>query len=94
MRLSKRKMNHIAGLILQAMEKDDSIDFLAEVNIIKRKMVLIIEAELKKEAEIEQKVRLKIESQKRNIPEGSEEYHQLFRKYYSEEIEAYRSGKR
>jgi hypothetical protein len=86
-------MNHIAGLIFKAMEKDDSIDFLAEENIIKRKMVLIIEAELKKEEEIERKVRLKIESQKKNIPEGSEEYLQLYRKYYAEEIEAYRSGK-
>jgi len=56
-------------------------------------MVLIIEAELKKEEEIEKKVRLKIESQKKNIPEGSEEYHLLYRKYYQEEIEAYRSGK-
>ena len=86
-------MNHIAGLIFKAMEKDESIDFLAEEITVKRKMVLIIEAELKKEEEIEKKVRLKIESQKKNIPEGSEEYHQLFRKYYSEEINAYRSGK-
>lgn len=93
MKLSRRKINYITSLIFKAMEEDDAIDFLEKEHVIKRRIVLIIEGELKKEEEIEKKVRLKIESQKKKIPEGSEEYHQLFRKYYSEEIEAYKSGK-
>ena len=36
-----------------------------------------------------EKVRRKIESQKRNIPEGSAEWDILFKKYYEEELTAH-----
>ena len=38
------------------------------------------------EARIDQSARLKIESQRRTIIEGSEEWSILYRKYYNEEV--------
>ncbi len=49
-------------------------------------MLQILEAELLKEDELEETIRLKIASQKREIPEGSPEWDLLFRKYYEEEM--------
>ena len=42
--------------------------------------------ELEREDAMEEAVRRKIESQKRDIPEGSPEWDLLFRKYYEEEL--------
>jgi hypothetical protein len=41
---------------------------------------------LKKEEDVDKAARLKIESQKRTIPEGSAEWEILYRKYYEEEM--------
>ena len=41
---------------------------------------------LKKEEEVDKAARLKIETQKRAIPEGSAEWEILYRKYYEEEM--------
>ena len=41
---------------------------------------------LMQEARIDQSARLKIESQRRTIIEGSEEWTILYRKYYNEEV--------
>ncbi len=38
------------------------------------------------ELKIDQHARLKVQSHKRNIPEGSPEWEILYRKYYQEEV--------
>ena len=52
----------------------------------------MLRAVLRKDDEIERRVRSKIMSQKRgSIPEGSQEWDVLFRKYYEEELNKIRS---
>jgi hypothetical protein len=48
---------------------------------------------MRRDEEIERRVRTKIVSQKRAIPEGSQEWDILFRKYYEEELSRIRGAR-
>ena len=86
MRLSHERCVHLSHLFVNALEDDESIDFLADINDVRLRMLQILEAELVKEDELEEGIRRKIASQKRDVPEGSAEWDLLFRKYYDEEM--------
>jgi len=73
-------------MAINAFEDDDRIDFLGDTNVVRLKMLQILEQEMAREEEIEELVRRKIPSQKRDIPVGSSEWEVLFRKYYEEEV--------
>jgi len=77
---------HLSHLFVNALEDDDGVEFLRDANDIRLKVLQILESELLKEDEVEENIRRKIASQKREIPEGSPEWDLLFRKYYEEEI--------
>ena len=51
-----------------------------------REVRRLLEELLNQEAKIDQSARQKIESQKRTILEGSQEWDILYRKYYNEEV--------
>lgn len=89
MRLSREKVNRLAHLITDELATRDEIDFVEDRNTIRLEIVKILSEELKKEEEIDQGARRKIESQKRNVPEGSLEWDILYRKYYSEEMKRF-----
>ena len=86
MRLSHERCVHLSHLFVNALEDDDGVEFLRDANDIRLKVLQILESELLKEDEVEENIRRKIASQKREIPEGSPEWDLLFRKYYEEEI--------
>jgi hypothetical protein len=86
MRLSHERCVHLSHLFVNALEDEESIDFLADLNDVRLRMLQILEAELVKEDELEEGIRRKIASQKRDVPEGSAEWDLLFRKYYDEEM--------
>ncbi len=86
MRLSHAKINHMANLLIEYLRNDTSVEFFQDDSDIRMEMVRIINEELKDDEVIETEVRRKIESQKRDIPEGSEEWEILYRKYYDEEM--------
>ena len=50
----------------------------------------MIEGEMKADEQIDALVRRKLESQKRPIVEGSDEWEVLYRKYYEEEVTQHR----
>jgi uncharacterized protein len=85
-RLSHERCVHLSHLFVNALEDDESVEFLRDANDIRLKILQILESELLKEDELEEGIRRKIASQKREIPEGSPEWDLLFRKYYDEEI--------
>jgi hypothetical protein len=85
-KLSHERCVHLSHLFVNALEDDDSVEFLLDPNDIRLKMLQILEAELMKEDELEDAIRRKIASQKREVPEGSPEWDLLFRKYYEEEV--------
>ena len=58
------------------------VDFVEDRNTIRLEVRKILEDLLNQEERIDQAARQKIESQKRTILEGSQEWDILYRKYY------------
>ena len=86
MRLSRDKVNVLACAVADALKTVDEVDFIEDPNTIRQETRKILEELLNNEARIDQSARLKIESQKRTILEGSQEWDILYRKYYNEEV--------
>jgi hypothetical protein len=85
-RLSRDKVNKLAHVITDALADMDQVDFIEDRNTIRLEVRKILEELLMQEARIDQAARQKIESQKRTILEGSQEWDILYRKYYNEEV--------
>ena len=86
MRISRDKVNKLAHVITDAVAEMDQVDFIEDRNTIRLEVRKILEELLLQEARIDQAARQKIESQKRTILEGSQEWDILYRKYYNEEV--------
>jgi hypothetical protein len=85
-RLSRDKVNKLAHVVTDAVADLDEVKFTQERNAVRLEVRKILEGLLMQEARIDQAARLKIESQRRTIIEGSEEWTILYRKYYNEEV--------
>ena len=90
MRLSRAKVNHLSRLMVEALDDHPDVMLLRESNSVRLAIVRIIEEELRRDEYIDRKVRQKIASQKRDIPEGGREWELLYRQYYREEFDRYR----
>ncbi len=86
MRLSRDKVNRLAHAVTDALVQMDNIEFVEDRNSVRLEVRRILEELLKKEKEIDSEARKKIESQRRTILEGSQEWDILYRKYYNEEV--------
>ncbi len=86
MRLSRDKVNVLARAVTEALRQMDEVEFIEDPNTIRQEARRILEELLNNEAKIDQMARQKIESQKRTILEGSQEWDILYRKYYNEEV--------
>ncbi len=86
MKLSHEKTTHLSHVILRALELAPGVLLMKDRNTVRLRVVDLLRAELRKDEEIESRVRAKITAQKRAIPEGSPEWDILFRKYYEEEV--------
>jgi hypothetical protein len=85
-RLSRDKMNKLAHTVTDALAEMDHVDFLEDRNSVRLEVRRILEELLKEEARIDAAARQKIESQRRTILEGTQEWDILYRKYYNEEV--------
>ena len=86
MRVNRDKVNKVAHLVTDALAEMSAVDFVEDRNTIRLEVRKILEELLNQEARIDQSARQKIESQKRTILEGSQEWDILYRKYYNEEV--------
>ena len=86
MRMTREKVNLLSHQITDRLASLDEVEFIEDRNTIRLAVVDILNKWLLKEAEVDKAARLKIESQKRPIPEGSAEWDILYRKYYEEEM--------
>ena len=86
MRISRDKVNKLAHRIADALAEMDKVDFIEDRNSIRMEARRILEELLKQEERIDAAARQKIESQRRTITEGSQEWDILYRKYYNEEV--------
>ena len=86
MRLSRDKVNKLAHVVTDMLAETDQVEFIEDRNTIRLEVRKILEELLMQEARIDQAARQKIESQRRTILEGSQEWDILYRKYYNEEV--------
>ena len=86
MRLTREKVNLLSHQVTDKLASIDAVEFIEDRNTIRLAVVDILTKWLKKEEEIDKAARVKIETQKRAIPEGSGEWEILYRKYYEEEM--------
>ena len=86
MRLTREKVNLLSHEITDKLADIDAVEFIEDRNTIRLAVVDILMKWLKKEEEVDKAARVKIETQKRAIPEGSGEWEILYRKYYEEEL--------
>jgi len=86
-KLSHDKIIELSHLLVKGLTGvPQQIELLDEKNEVRLEIVRELQALLRQETAIDQAVREKIRSQKRDIAEGSAEWDILFRKYYSEEM--------
>ena len=90
MKLSREKVLHISHLILGHLDKDDGVEYWDDPQEIRQTFVKIIMDEMRNDEAIDALVRRKLESQKKGIVEGSDEWDVLYRKYYEEEVARHR----
>ncbi|MCU1307601.1 MAG: hypothetical protein JWN45_2296 [Acidobacteriaceae bacterium] len=86
MRLSRDKVNKLAHTVADSLAEVENVDFIEDRNTIRMECRKILEELFAAEAKIDAAARLKIESQKRIIPEGTQEWDILYRKYYNDEV--------
>jgi hypothetical protein len=85
-RLSRDKVNKLAHTVADALAELEKVDFVEDRNTIRMEARRILEELLKEEEKLDQAARQKIETQKRTITEGTQEWDILYRKYYNEEV--------
>ncbi len=86
MRISREKINKLAHAVADALADMENVDFVEDRNSIRLEARRVLETLMAQEARIDAAARQKIESQRRTILEGSQEWDILYRKYYNEEV--------
>jgi hypothetical protein len=85
-RISRDKLNKLAHVVADTLAETDECEFLEDRNTIRQTARAILEKLLMEETRVDQAARLKIASQRKIIPEGSQEWDILYRKYYNDEV--------
>jgi hypothetical protein len=85
-RISRDKMNVLARNVAEALAGMEGVALAQDKNNVRLEIRRLLEELLIQEKKIDQQARRKIESQKRTILEGSQEWDILYRKYYNEEV--------
>jgi len=86
MKLSRDKITDMSHKIIVALRKTRELRMKKDLNEVRLEIVRDITEVLTAEEKVDRFARQKIRSQKREIPEGSEEWDLLHRKYYAEEL--------
>jgi hypothetical protein len=86
MKLSRDKVIEISHKIVSELRKARQVRLKKPPNEVRLEIVRQITELLQIEDKVDRAARQKIRSQKREIPEGSEEWDLLLRRYYQEEL--------
>ena len=89
MKLSRDKINELSHKLAAVLRRTPRVRFKIEWNDVRLEIVKGLTEILLTEDKIDHAARVKVKSQKREIPEGSEEWDLLFRRYYDEESKKY-----
>ena len=80
------KVNKLAHTVADALASLEQVEFIEDRNTIRMEARRILEELLNEEAKLDLAARQKIETQRRTITEGTQEWDILYRKYYNEEV--------
>jgi hypothetical protein len=86
MKLSRDKVIEMSHKIVSSLRKARQVRLKKQPNEVRLEIVKLITELLLTEDKVDRAARTKIRSQKREIPEGSEEWDILLRRYYQEEL--------
>jgi hypothetical protein len=86
MKLSRDKVIDISHKIVSALRKARQVRLKKPPNEVRLELVRLMTEILQAEEKVDRAARDKIRSQKREVPEGSEEWDLLLRRYYAEEL--------
>lgn len=86
MKLSRDKVTDMSHKMLAALRKSRDLRVKKPVNDLRLEIVRDMTEVLTVEDKVDRAARQKIRTQKREIPEGTEEWDLLHRRYYSEEL--------
>ena len=87
MKLSRDKVSDMSHKIIEMLRKSRELRLRnKDSNAVRLEIVRLITDVLMTEDKVDRAARAKIRTQKRDIPEGSEEWDILLRRYYSEEL--------
>jgi hypothetical protein len=89
MKLSRDKIIDITHKIVSALRKARQVRLKKQPNEVRLEIVKQVTELLQTEDKVDRAARQKIRSQKREIPEGSEEWDLLMRRYYAEELKKF-----
>lgn len=84
MRLSEEKIAHLAGRIVDRLWDDDLIDFKMQEARFRSEIERVLFEDLKIEDEISNEAIQRIETYKRDIPYGSDEWRILYDRFFDE----------
>jgi hypothetical protein len=87
MKLSRDKVTDISHKIVEMLKKSRELRLKnKDTNAVRLEILRVMTDLLTAEDKVDRAARQKIRTQKREIPEGSEEWDLLHRRYYSEEL--------
>jgi uncharacterized protein len=87
MKLSRDKVNDMSHKLVEMLRKNRDLRLKnKDANAVRLEIVRVITDVLLVEDKVDHAARQKIRSQKRDIPEGGEEWDILLRRYYTEEL--------
>ena len=89
MKLSRDKVNDISHKLVTAFRKSRTFRLKKDPNDVRLEVVRSMTELLAVEEKVDRAARTKIRSQKKEIPEGTEEWDLLHRRYYAEELKKF-----
>ena len=89
MKLSRDKINDISHKMVAAFRKSRAFRLKKDPNDVRLAIVQAMTELLNVEEKVDRAARTKIRSQKKEIPEGTEEWDLLHRRYYAEELKKF-----
>ena len=86
MRLSRDKVSRLTKSVFESLREFEQLIFVEDPQTIRLEIRAALEHLLNEEESLDKAARQKIESQKRTIVEGTQEWDILYRKYYADEV--------
>jgi len=86
MRVSHDKVSRLTKSVFESLREYDQLIFVEDPQTIRQEIRVALEHLLNEEEGLDKAARQKIESQKRTIVEGTQEWDILYRKYYADEV--------